>query len=95
MEPLNSAEAAELLLQLRALVGRPVRYQGMDCTIRDVVEAPPMVVLERHGTDLEIMPDNYGHPRSLGTGLLDIPVMDERGGLNAELRLILVSETGE
>ncbi len=94
-QPLKPAEAAEFLLQLRALVGTRVRYQGMDCMIRDVVETPPLLVLQRHASDIQIQPDSYGHPRSLGTGLLDVPVMDEAGVLSAEMRLILVSETRE
>lgn len=94
-EPLKPAEAAELLLQLRALVGTRVRYQGMDCMICDVVDVPPLLVLQRHASDIQIQPDSYGHPRSVGTGLLDVPVMDETGVLSAEMRLILLSDTRE
>ncbi len=90
MDPITPtpAELAELLAQLRALIGQPVRYQGMDYTIRDVLEAPPMLVLQAADNHTRIQADNYGQPRSLGTGYLDLSILDERGCVSAELRLV-------
>jgi len=83
--------AADILHQLRALSGQLVRFQGIACRLVDVVDEPPMVVLQRLQGPGEIAADSYGHPVSLGPGLIDVPVFDESGSLSAEFRLILLA----
>lgn len=84
----HAADAADILDQLRALTGQRVRFQGMDCRLVDVVDEPPIVVLQRLEGDIEA--DSYGHPVGVGPGFIDIPVFDDSGSLSAEFTLILL-----
>lgn len=83
--------AADILDQLRALSGQLVRFQGMDCRLVDVVDEPPIAVLQRLQGPGQIAADSYGHPVGIGQGFIDVPVFDESGSLSAEFRLILLA----
>jgi len=83
--------AADILDQLRALSGQLVRFQGMDCRLVDVVDDPPIAVLQRLQGQGEIAADSYGHPVGIGPGFIDVPVFDESGSLSTEFRLILLA----
>ncbi len=83
--------AADILDQLRALSGQLVRFQGMDCRLVDVVDEPPIAVLQRLQGPGEIAADSYGHPVGMGPGFIDVAVFDESGSLSTEFRLILLA----
>lgn len=83
-------DPADILDQLRALSGQRVRFQSVDCRLVDVIDEPPMVVLQRLEGQGEIEADSYGHPVGMGPGFIDVPVFDESGSLSAEFRLILL-----
>ncbi len=83
-------DPADILEQLRALSGRRVRFQGVDCRLVDVLDEPPMAVLQRLEGQGEIEADSYGHPVGIGPGFIDVPVFDDSGSLSTEFRLILL-----
>lgn len=87
-----AADLPRIMDQLSLLRGRIVRFQGMDCRLVDVVDEPPMVVLQRLREDGHISTDSYGHPVALGPGFIDIPVLSADGALSAEFRMILLPE---
>lgn len=84
-------DTADILEQLGALVGREVRYQGMRCTVVEVLHDPPMLVLRPVGAEPVIQSDNFGKPMRHAPQLFELPVFAGDGrGLSAELRLVTV-----
>lgn len=86
----TAADTADILDQLNALRGQQVRFQGMDCRVFDVIDQPPLVVLQRLQAQVGINADSYGHPVGIGQDYIDVPVFDEQGSLSAEFRMILL-----
>lgn len=85
-----AAGISGIMDQLSALRGRLVRFQGMECRLVDVVDTPPMVVLQRLHGEGAIHTDSYGHPVTLGPGFIDVPVFAPDGELSPEFRMILL-----
>lgn len=82
------------LKDLRALVGREVRYQGLRCTLVDILEDPAIAVLRPLGADPVIQADNYGQPMRHAPQIYELPVFAADGHtLSAELQLISVPGT--
>ena len=81
----------DILAQLAALAGREVRYQGMRCTVVDVLRDPPMLVLRPVGATPVIQADNFGKPMRHAPQLFELPVFGSDGrSLSAELKLVSV-----
>lgn len=85
-----AADIAGIMDQLSSLRGRLVRFQGMECRLVDVVDTPPMVVLQRLHGEGAIHTDSYGHPVTLGPGFIDVPIFATDGELSPEFRMILL-----
>jgi hypothetical protein len=81
------------LERLRALVGTELRYQGMPCTLVDLLDDPPVVVLRPIGAAPVIQADNFGKPMRHAPPLFELPVFGPDGvSLSAELQLISVPD---
>jgi hypothetical protein len=79
------------LERLRSLVGTELRYQGMRCTLVDVIDEPPVVVLRPLGAAPVIQADNFGKPMRHAPQLFELPVFAPDGvSVSAELKLISV-----
>ncbi|NGP53845.1 hypothetical protein [Thioalkalivibrio sp. XN8] len=82
----------DILAQLAGLAGREVRYQGMLCTVVDVLRDPPMLVLRPVGAAPVIQADNFGKPMRHAPQLFELPVFGSDGrSLSAELKLVSVA----
>jgi hypothetical protein len=79
------------LEHLKALVGGELRYQGLRCTLVDVLDDPPVLVLRPIGAAPVIQADNFGKPMRHAPQLFELPVFAPDGvSLSAELQLISV-----
>jgi hypothetical protein len=88
-----TATALVTLARLRSLVGRELRYQGMRCTLVEVLDEPPVVVLRPINAAPVIQADNFGKPMRQAPQLYELPVFAPDGvSLSAELRLVNVPE---
>lgn len=65
--------------RLRGLIGRRVRYQGHDCTIIEVLDDEPAVVLRCHENLQVIQPDQFGDPVRRVPATHTIPVLGSDG----------------
>lgn len=82
------------LEQLKRLVGAELRYQGMRCTLVEILDDPPMVVLRPVGAEPVIQADTFGNPSRHAPQLYELPVFAPDGcSLSAELKLVTVPET--
>jgi len=79
------------LERLKSLVGAELRYQGMRCTLVEVLDEPPVVVLRPIGAAPVIQADNFGKPMRHAPQLFELPVFGTDGvSLSAELQMISV-----
>jgi hypothetical protein len=79
------------LERLKSLVGAELRYQGMRCTLVEVLDEPPFVVLRPIGAAPVIQADNFGKPMRHAPQLFELPVFGTDGvSLSAELQMISV-----
>jgi hypothetical protein len=79
------------LERLRALVGTELRYQGMACTLVELLDDPPVLVLRPLGSEPVIQADNFGKPMRHAPLLFELPVFAPDGeSLSAELKLVSV-----
>jgi hypothetical protein len=87
-------EASPLTLErLKALVGAELRYQGLRCTLVELVDDPPVLVLRPIGAAPVIQADNFGKPMRHAPQLFELAVFAPDGlSLSAELRLLSVPE---
>lgn len=77
------------LERLRSLVGSELRYQGLRCTLVEVLDEPPVVVLRPMDAAPVIQADNFGKPMRHAPQLFELPVFAPDGeSLSAELQLI-------
>lgn len=84
-------DGADILEQLARLVGREVRYQGMRCTVVEVLHDSPMLVLRPVDAEPVIQSDNFGKPMRHAPQLFELPVFAADGrSLSAELKLVSV-----
>lgn len=82
---------AMTLERLRSLVGRELRYQGMRCTLVEVLDEPPVVVLRPIGAEPVIQADNFGTPMRHAPPLFELPVFAPDGrSPSQELKMISV-----
>jgi hypothetical protein len=82
------------LERLRSLIGAEVRYQGMRCTLVDVLDEPAMVVLRPIGADPVIQSDTFGQPMRHAPPLYELPVFGPDGvSPSAELQMISLPAT--
>lgn len=73
------------LPHLHTLIGLRVRHDGVACTIVEVLDAPPSLVLQPDGP-ARLMPDLHGHPGEYGMTTLTLPLLsDDRTGLSDAL----------
>lgn len=77
--------------RLRALLGSELHYQGMRCTLVEVLDEPPMIVLRPIGADPVIQADNFGQPMRHAPQLIELPVCGPDGVTpSAEIQLVSV-----
>lgn len=73
------------LPHLRTLVGLRVRHQGEECTIVEVLDTPPSLVLQPDARP-GIMADHHGRPSEYGMRTHTLSVLtDDQTGLNDAL----------
>ena len=90
------AEKELTLARLKALVGAQLRYQGMLCTLVDVVDDPPVAVLRPVGAEPVIQADSFGKPARHAPQLFELPVFAPDGqSLSAELKLVSLPDGTE
>lgn len=84
-------DSSGILEQLAGLVGGEVRYQGMRCSVVELLRDPPMLVLRPVGAEPVIQRDNFGKPARHAPPLFELPVFAGDGrSLSAELKLVSV-----
>lgn len=77
------------LERLQAMVGAELRYQGIACTLVEVLTDPPVLVLRPIGAAPVIQADNLGKPMRHAPQLYELPVFGSDGeSLSAELRMV-------
>lgn len=77
------------LARLKSLVGTELRYQGLRCTLVEVLDEPPVVVLRPIDAAPVIQADNFGKPMRHAPQIFELPVFARDGvSLSQELRLI-------
>lgn len=77
------------LERLQAMVGAELRYQGITCTLVEVLTDPPVLVLRPIGAAPVIQADNFGKPMRHAPQLYELPVFGSDGeSLSAELRMV-------
>jgi hypothetical protein len=83
----------EILARLAPFVGREVSYQGMRCTVLDLLSDPPVLVLRPVDAAPVIQADNFGKPMRHAPQLYELPVFGPDGcSLSAEMRLVKLPE---
>ncbi len=94
MSPMSTTSTSGITLQrLRSLVGGELRYQGMRCTLVDLLTDPPVLVLRPIGAEPVIQADNFGKPMRHAPQLFELPVFGPDGvSLSADVQLISVPE---
>lgn len=81
------------LERLKSLVGAQLRYQGMPCTLIEVLDQPAVVVLRPVGAPPVIQEDNFGKPMRHAPQLYELPIFASDGvSLSAELQMISVPD---
>ena len=86
-------EASALLNRLRTLVGRELRYQGLRCTLVEIIDQPPVLVLRPIGAEPVIQADKFGKPLRHAPPLFELPMFASDGtSPSAELRMINLPE---
>ncbi|MEW5771821.1 MAG: hypothetical protein AB1831_15870 [Pseudomonadota bacterium] len=74
------------LSRLRECLGLRVRYRGEECTVIEVLDEPPCLVLEAVGRHT-MMEDIHGRPFEYGTATHTLPVLnEERNALSLALQ---------
>ena len=77
------------LARLKSLVGAELRYQGLRCTLVEVLDEPPVVVLRPLDAAPVIQADNFGKPMRHAPQIFELPVFAPDGvSLSQELSLI-------
>jgi len=54
--------AEQLRHTLRKSIGRPVRYHGVNCTVVEILESEPALVLQAFDQNSALQDDQYGDP---------------------------------
>ncbi|MBI5331114.1 MAG: hypothetical protein HZB71_10940 [Betaproteobacteria bacterium] len=73
------------LPHLHTLIGLRVLHQGVACTIVEVLNTPPGLVLQPDGP-ARLMPDQHGQPGEYGMATLTLSLLtDNRTGLSDDL----------
>jgi hypothetical protein len=67
------------LQSVRALIGRRVMHQGIPCTVVELLEHEPALVLEASGARGEIQDNQYGSPHRRVAEVFTIPFYEEPG----------------
>jgi hypothetical protein len=84
----------EILARLAPFVGREVSYQGLRCTVLDLLSDPPVLVLRPVDAAPVIQADNFGKPMRHAPQLYELPVFGPDGcSLSAEMRLVKLPES--
>lgn len=82
-------EPLALLHRLRTLVGQELRYQGLRCTLVEIIDEPPVLVLRPMDAEPVIQADNFGKPLRHAPPFFELPMFSPDGAaLSAELRMI-------
>lgn len=85
--------ARQTLEQLKRLVGTELRYQGLRCTLVEILDEPAVAVLRPIGAAPVIQSDNFGQPMRHAPPLFELPVFAPDGmTLSAELQLVSVPD---
>jgi len=87
-------DAATMLERLRSLVGQELRYQGMRCTLVEVMADPPVAVLRPVDAAPVIQADNFGKPMRHAPPLFELPLF-AADGVSPSPELQLVTLPGE
>jgi hypothetical protein len=66
--------------RLRNLIGREVDYEGRRCTIIEVLEEGPHVILQHQEVNITIQPDQHGEAHRKVPRTITLPVIDSEGG---------------
>ena len=67
------------ITQLRRLIGQSVRYQGVKCTVIEVLEDDPALVLEACHQQTTIQPDQHGEAHRRVPTTITVPVLNKTG----------------
>ncbi len=62
---------------LRGLLGHSVRYQGVKCTIIEVLENDPSLVLEACHSQTIIQPDQHGEAHRRVPCTITVPILNK------------------
>lgn len=86
--------SSDILARLAPFVGREVQYQGLRCTVLDLLSDPPMLVLRPVGAETVIQADNFGKPMRHAPQLYELPIFGPDGcSLSAEMGLVRLPES--
>ena len=85
---------AELIKDLRDLIGLPVEYQGIRCEVIEVLEDKPSLVLQDCDNHNTIQADQHGeaHRRVPVTRTVQVPVYDSGHYDLAEVGIEILTE---
>lgn len=77
----------QLKLQLHNLIGRTVTHRGASCTVVEVLENEPALVLEVRDSRGSLQDNQYGNPGRRVPEIITIPLFDkeERSKFHPEL----------
>ncbi|MFO7593333.1 MAG: hypothetical protein R6X15_04720 [Pseudomonadota bacterium] len=67
----------QLKIQLHNLIGRTVNHRGVTCTVVEVLESEPALVLEAQGSRTSLQDNQYGNPGRRVPEVFTIPLFDE------------------
>lgn len=67
----------QLKTQLHNLIGRRVTHHGTTCTVVEVLESEPALVLQVHDSCSSLQDNQYGNPGRRVPEIITIPLFDE------------------
>ncbi|HEY9147636.1 MAG TPA: hypothetical protein VIQ22_01390 [Gammaproteobacteria bacterium] len=68
-----------LKIQLQKLIGRQVMHRGTSCTVVELLEHEPALVLEASQARSSLQDNQYGNPGRRVAEVYTIPLYDEDG----------------
>jgi hypothetical protein len=78
---------SELIQQLRSTIGAEVKYNGVRCTVVELLEEPLCLVIETAGGRTTIQDNQFGSPQRRVTQIFTLPCLSDTddGSLHQEL----------
>lgn len=77
----------ELIQQLRNTIGTAVNYNGVQCTVVELLEEPLSLVIQAITARTTLQDNQFGAPRRRVTQVFTLPCLSDtdEGGLHPEL----------